>query len=227
MKEFLREENLKQALVFGAILTFLSVPRLLEVDLPLPPLGLVVFTFGVTAFASGAALAWQHHAGMAGLFPGRRRTWLGAGWALIGGLVLLTAFFYIDPLLPRELAAKAAFHRWGVLYPQNEAEVISRMLWSAGFQTLFFTAAAMAVFSRVIKNVWAALLIVICLRMLITAYRLTMLDLGHIVPPFLLLTALFAIASCLLFVRYGLIPAAALAALIEARHFARLAMPES
>lgn len=224
MKEFAREENLKRALLFGALLTLLSIPRLVEVDLALPPPGLILFTFGVMTFASGAAMAWQHHGGMAGLFPGKRRTALGTGWAVIAGLVLLSAFFFIDPLLPRELAANAAYQRWGIVYPENEAEVISRILWSAGFQTMFFTAAAMAVFCRVTRNVWVSLLIVLCGRMLITAYRLTALELQAIIPPFLLITALFAIVSCLLFARYGLIPAAACAATIESRHFARLAM---
>jgi len=70
MRDYLSESNLFKAAGLAALLTVMSLGRLVQAGVPL---GLYVpATFVVMTLVSGAVTAWGRHAGMPGIVTGRR-----------------------------------------------------------------------------------------------------------------------------------------------------------
>ena len=104
MRKYLTEQNLIKAAATGVTATLFSLPRLIlaKVNLALfVPTSIVALTL-----VAGAATAWSANAGMCGIFPSRRRMFLGAciGLALAGVSAPLFAL-RIDPLYRQAIAA--------------------------------------------------------------------------------------------------------------------------
>ena len=200
----------------------LSIPRILEADLGMPSPNLILVAFCALVLASGAAFAWQHEGGMAGMFPPARATLTGLAWAVTAGGCLLALIWWAEvSLLVRE-AAEPTGARWEADPPEDAAAAFNRMLWGAGFQTLFFTAGAMGVLTKVTKNVWLAVILVAAARMVMALRQMAMA--GHFdqLGTVLFVTGLFAATAGLLFARAGLLPAMLLSIVVDLRHFGRL-----
>ncbi len=227
MKDFLREDNLRRAGLLGLAATAMAVPRLFEADLPMRFPWLLLFTFATMTAAGGAAAAWQCRAGMAGLFPGRRRILAGMAWAAGIGIVMAAILQATDPLLREAILARDDERLWQTTFPATPREAVSRILWGAGAQTLFFTAAALGFFTRLTGRLWLAILFIVVLRVLVTVHKFADAGLTDVILPYATLAAANGLASCLLYARAGLPAAMTFSATVDLRHFLNLEIARS
>jgi hypothetical protein len=211
MRDYVSEDNLKRALPIAAVVTLLSLPRIHFTGFPLG-------MYGVAAFLSmlligGAATAWGRKAGMAGCFPDRR-LWIGG--VLVASLVLLVLVpiqrYVLDPPILAAMEQSGAPETFVLRhYPITTLGRAAMVLWTAGFETLFFVAAPMAFFGRLTGRVWVAVVFTALFRTTVTAGYLSYIAMP---APFLTLTfgGIQAVTACVLFARAGLIPASFFAA---------------
>ncbi len=219
MKDFLTERTLRHGILLGLGATALAVPRLLEAELPMAFPGLLVFTFLATTAAGGVAWAWQRKAGMFGLFPDRRRMIVGAAWGAAAGIVVAGILQATDPLLRAAIAAVDDARVWQATFPATPAECLNRMLWGAGAQTLFFTAATLGFFGRLTGRLWLSILLIVALRAGITLHKFADAGLNDVLLPYVLLAAANGAVACLLCARAGLPAAMTFSATVDLRHF--------
>ncbi len=210
MRDFLSESNLRKAVPLAAILTLMTIGRLVQGGRPLAYY--LPMTFLVTTLMAGAVTAWGQCAGMPGFRTDRRTFAMGA--AVAAGLSLLAlplSLFWLDPILKPALqrASPAAF---ALTYPPTVGGCLALLLWSTGFQTLFLQAAPMSLFARLTGRRAVAVSLCVALRIFVT--HLQTAEVGMAAESGLLAAsaAVATAAGCIVFARFGLAPAMLLAA---------------
>jgi hypothetical protein len=218
MRDCLKTDNLLQAAAISAVVTPLSIGRLRESDLPLF-FGAVMFFLCMTMVCA-AVTAWARRAGMAGVWTDRATLRHGLFAALVLGLVLWPVFLLgLDPTTRDILGGAVNGDMLRLAFPPTARGKVSLILWAAGFQTLFVQAAPMSLAGRLTGNRFAALGLCLLFRLYLSHLQI---DGAGLADHRLLLMVPAAAANllgCLLFARFGLLPAMFFAAVLDARLF--------
>lgn len=216
MRTYLSFENLVKASALSAVATAMAAPRLIEGRLSLA--FFIPAAFLALVLVGGAATAWSTSAGMAGLFPERRRLLKGLGVALALALIFLPAALWLDPVLRSALEETGDMQRLALRYPATLRGCLALMLWAAGFETIFSLAAVISFLARLTGSAWAALAGAVLLRLWMTYLQCAGAGLESVMPLFMVSSAILMGVGGLLFVRAGLPAAALFTALLDARH---------
>jgi hypothetical protein len=211
MRTYLSMSNFIKALMLGTVVTLMSIPRMIQggfrLDLYIPA-ALVCMTL-----VSGAATAWSGQGGMAGLFPDRRRMAVGAGIAVLLSLMAMPLeHFWIVPPVRHAIAETGNARLMALRYPETPGGCVALMLWSAGFETMFFQAATMSFFVRLARRPWMGVVFAVSFRLFVTAHQISLAGVGNAIPLILVMAAVGTAMLCVLFIRTGLLPAMILAA---------------
>ena len=217
MRDYLSVSNLGKALLLSALCTAASVPRIVVG-------GLNAWFFVPAAFLSltlvaGVATAWSTCAGMAGLWPDRRRQLCGIGIAILAALLMWPVALKFDPVVRAAFAVRSDPHALLLQYPDSAAGVASLVLWSMSFELLFFVAGSAAFFARLFNLKWAAIAGPVLARVIVAHYQLTTGNITDTIPLILLSTGAMTAASCFLLSRFGLAAAAVFVAVMDSRLF--------
>lgn len=215
MRDLLSESNLRKALGLSALATAASVPRILHGGLN--PWFYVPAAFVSLTLIAGMASAWDRRAGLAGLWPDPRRRWGGAVVAALAGLALVPVALKLDPAVRAAFAGGSNPTTLALQYPGSAAGVLALILWSAGFELLFFVAAPAAFFGRLLNRKWIAIAGPVVLRVVVAHHQLVNGNITGAVPLILTATGVFSGIACLLFAQFGLVAPAVFVAIIEAR----------
>lgn len=198
-------DNFRQALLPGAIMTLLTAPRIFASGL-FPPF-YVIPTFFIMILLSATVTAWSRSAGMKGAFPPAREIVKGLLIAfLLLGLLFPPKYFWFNPFFHSAIAATGNMQALRLVFPETLISAIALTLWVMGFETLFFQAAAMSFFARLTNHTWAVLLLSTLLRFYVTLLRIHDIGIKNGTEVILSHAILMNILSCLLFMRYGLLP---------------------
>lgn len=217
MRLYFSERNLFRAITLAIPLSVMSVPRILlsHADAKL----LIPSAFLSLVLIAGAATAWGRCGGLPGLLPPRAQIVSGLAAALVLALVLAPlAYFGLDPAMRAAMTAGDS-PLLRMEYPEGPIETLSLILWVAGFQLVFFVAASMSFFARLLHSRWAALAGAVIVRALVAHLQVRH---GHIPTGtwmFIVDTAATTALSCWLFARAGLLPPVAFAILVNLRLF--------
>lgn len=201
MREYLSLSNLGRAGVLSTGITAMTVPRLVQAGLPLDLY--VPATILAMLLVSGAAIAWSHAGGLRGLLPAGR-VWPGMWVGLLLSLLALPYYFYAAPVVRTLLQASGNAKLVALNYPESLSGRIALVLWCGGFQTMFFYAAPMALFCRVVGHVWAAVALTVCMQVLVICYRLSLVGILHGAIPSVCASAVAATVASVLYARAGL-----------------------
>ena len=217
VRDFLTETNLAKAAFVSLLVTLMGLPRLLEGGKHPGFLAVALFVLGL--FLAGSATAWGRRGGLKGLCPGRTDLMVALPLALVGALVLMPLMLGVfDPAIKARLAEVGADARLKLSFPAGTGATLALMCWSAGFEVLFFQAAAMSTCVRLLPKTWFALVMAVALRLFVS-YRQFVVD-GAGADDLLLYTAplLVALTASLLYARGGWPAAGLFAFLLSARH---------
>ena len=210
MRDYLSIGNLWKALLLGAVMTVMSIPRIVQGGMPLGPY--VPGAFFAMTLVSGAATAWGGKGGMCGLFPGGRRMWVGFGLAVLLTIVGTPIYcLWLDPVLYAALAATGDVKMLALRYPDAIVGKLSLMLWSGSFQVMFFAVAGMSFLTRLTGRPWISGALVVLFRVAVGLYQISEAGVTDSIPVFLLGSAVATACSCALFARTGLPPVMAFA----------------
>lgn len=213
MRDFFSESNLVKASGLAAVVTVMSVGRLIEGGRP--PGLFIPATFLLLVFICGAVTAWGTRAGMAGIVTDRSTFLRGAAAAGILSLVALPVHvLWLDPLLRGALAAKPQFLE--LSYPTTPRGCMASLLWSAGFQVMFLQAAPMSLFARLTNRRSVAMAMCIALRAYIATRQVGLIGIADHGALFVLCAVAATAAGCAVFARFGLGPTMLLAAGLDA-----------
>lgn len=211
---------LRQSVIVAALVTMAAAPRQLARATSADPwlmLAGLGFQFLLVVLLADAPAAWGRSAGMAGLWPAPRALALGVAGALGAALALAPLHALVDPELRAALLEAGRADLVALHLPTGRVAVTAAMLWSGGFEALFFYGFAMSVLARAFGRVDVAVVGAVALRTLVSALAMSsvgILDVG-LLP--LAVGALTSLAAALLFARGGLPAAALLAMLVKAR----------
>jgi len=210
MRDYLSLGNLWKAVLLGAAVTVMSIPRMIQGGMPLElfvPLALFCMTL-----VCGAASAWGDKGGLCGLFPGWRRTGIGLGIAAIVTIIAapLTAS-WLDPAMRAAIEASGDEKALALAYPESAAGKLAAMLWSGSFHVMFLVVAAMSFMARLTRKVGISVGLVVVLRSAVALYKLQHVGVTDGAVLFVVLSAAETGCSCLLFARTGLVPVVILA----------------
>ena len=218
MRDFLSESNLRTSLPLSAVLTLMTIGRLVQGDRPL--ILYVPMTFLVMMFLAGAVAAWGQRAGMAGLVTERRT--LAMGVAVAAGLSLLALpihLFWLDPTLRTALQGAVQPPVAALTYPPTIGGCVALLLWSAGFQTLFLQAAPMSLAVRLTGSRLAAIGLCLALGIFVTHLHAAKAGMTANAGLMVVSTSVATAAGCMVFARFGLVPAMLLAAGLDLHVF--------
>lgn len=215
MRKYLSLSNLGKALLLSALCTLMSVPRITEGGLN--PRFFIPAAFLSLTLIAGAATAWSACAGMAGLWPDRRRQLRGIGIATLAALLLWPVALKFDPVVRAAFAATNDSRAMLLQYPDSAVGVVALILWSASFELLFFVAAPAAFFARLFNAKWAAIAGPVFVRVFVAHYQLTTGQITDAVPLMLVGHGAMTAAACFLFARFGLAATAVFAAVVDSR----------
>ncbi len=162
MRDYLKEKNLRRASGIAVVVTVMATPRLVLAGVDLGvylPAGLLSMIL-----VAAAATAWGHYGGLHGMFPARRRMVAGIVMAVALALIVLPLALRLDALR-QELLAAGEIDHWRVQpVPTDPAAIMALLLWSAGFETMFFQAGALSYLARLLKHRRPALAGAVLLR---------------------------------------------------------------
>lgn len=218
MRVYLSESNLRKAAAVAAVVTLMSVPRLVQGG---KPLGLYIpATFVSMTLVAGAVTAWGRRAGMKGILTDLSTLRRGCAIALFFALAALPVqVLWLAPLLRNTLASGTNAATAILSYPPTAGGCAALLLWSAGFQVIFLQAAPMAFFTRLTGYPSVACALCVALRTYV-AYRQVLLSGLTDGVGLLVLSAAGTVAvGCLLFARFGLVPAMVFAAGLDVHLF--------
>ena len=221
MRTYLTIHNLRRATVLGCAVAVMSIPRILEGGIYF---GFRIFSlFPLLIIIAGAVTAWGNCGGMVGPFPGRNPSYRGLGIAIVAALILVPVLFAFDSGVLRQLAENKGPDSLLVrlAFPTDVRGCLAIVLWSAGFDTLFFKGATMSFLARLTKRQSVAVVGSVLFSVAITSSKFT--HMGMALSGLGIVTAaVTSIAGCLIYARGGLIPAMAFGSLLSARHLVRL-----
>lgn len=216
MRSYLKYSNLSQAITLGGCVTLMSIPRLDQGGTP--QWLYVAIAFLCLTLVAGAATAWGSCGGLVGLFPVGRRLAIGLGAALIGGLALFPVYTqWLDPWLKEALMHAGDADRLQLQFPDTLWKQVAVVLWIAGFQVLFFNAAAMSFFCRLTGRISVAIALAVALRVCVSYIQFASISMDNTLP-FHVVHGLTCAIACLLFARAGLLPTSLFAAVPAMRH---------
>lgn len=217
MTRFLSDSNQLKAAALAAVVTVLSLGRLIESGRPLPVF--VPMAFLLMMFSAGAVTAWGRCAQMPGIRTERKTLMRGAAAAAALSLLALPVYLcWLDPLMRGALAASANRELLTLSYPPTPGGRFALLLWAAGFQTLLLVAAPMSVLARLGNRQAVAVLLCVVLRALLAAKQVGAAALPH-GAVFVGAAAACTAAGGLVFARFGLAPAMLLGAGLDLRLF--------
>lgn len=220
MRVYLSERNLLKAAALGAVVTLMSVPRILVAGLN--PAFYIPAAFVGMTLVSGAATAWGGYAGMAGVWP-RRGLGRNLGFATLAGLALaLVSFLLLDPVFSQAIAGGGDREFLELQYPVTVGGCAALVLWSAGFETVFFYAAASSFVVRISRRVWTAYVFSAALRLVVTLHQMAGAGITEAEHLFAAGSVVASFITCLLFVRGGLPAAMVFTAVLNLRLLLRL-----
>ncbi len=218
MRVFASESNLIKASVLAAVVTVISVGRLVEGG---KSLGLFVpAIFLLMTFIAGAVTAWGQKADMAGIVTSRQVLIRGIVIAaLISAVALPAHIFWLDPVLRNALAGAKNPSLLELSFPPTNTGRISLVLWMAGFQVMFLVAAPMSLFARLTNRQSVSFALCIALRAYLTSRQVALHGVGENGALLVLVSVCENAAQCFVFARNGLAPAMLLAAGLQAHVF--------
>jgi hypothetical protein len=207
MRDYLTVANFTRAFALAAAMTVMALPRLAIAR----PKDLVLNAAAALAamiLVSGAATAWEKKGGLAGLFPSRGTMLKGTVLASVLGLAgLLIYLFWLDRLVFGIMEARLDSSTLLLRYPDTIWGGLALVLWTAGFETMFFYAATVSFWSKVFNNAYPAIAMTVLGRVFVTYVQVTSLGLHDSRGIFLLGSMFSAIVSAFLFARTGLVSA--------------------
>jgi hypothetical protein len=211
MRVYLSEMNLRKAAVLAALVTLMTVPRLIQGD---KPLGLFLpLTFITMMLVGGIVTAWGRYAGMPGFVTDRAIFLRGVRTAaVVTGLALPLQVLWVDPVLRSALAGAADRSMAALSYPVTVRGCLALMLWSAGFQAIFLQAAPMSFFTRLTRRPDVALCLCLTLRVYIAYRQMALSGMTASIGLFIVSAVGTVAAGCFVFARFGLGPTLLLAA---------------
>ena len=212
--------NLKQATALAALVSVMAIPRIIEGELGILPR--LLMAFPAMTLVAGSATAWGKHGGMCGPWPERHVAARGMRVALIAGFAMAPVLLAFDFDLKTVMAAALRPHAVTLAFPETVSGCLALMLWSAGFETLFFRAGTMAFIARVTRRLWIAVLGSVLLRAFVTFMLMTPADVSTVMIVRLIGVSVLSAVACLLYARAGLPAAMLFAAVLESRHLLRL-----
>jgi hypothetical protein len=205
MRKFISTPNLKQAVGLAAIITAMSVGRILQAG-AVPSLQIPA-AFLAMIFVCGAVTAWGTSAGMPGIVTDRKTLVQGTLVAICLSLIALPLqIFWIVPFIYKSLLASAKPSLAALMFPATVGSQIAVLLWSAGFQTMFMQSAPMSFFARLVNRQSIALALCLVFRAYVAHRQLAGAGLAGMEPVLSLSTLLATAAGCLVFARFGLVP---------------------
>lgn len=220
MKDCLKLPSLAYGGLYSLAVTTLAIPRFQEAGLGAPMPGVLFFCFVVMFPVGVAAVGWQHKAGMVGLLPKAPVVIRGLIWAVVLGCLLLIPAVLLDQdyraILERREEYALLLH---LQYPDTPYGVLASMLWTAGFDLLFFVVGAMAFFTRLTRSIWVSILLTVLVRMFVSYLRVHGTGLESILLSVLLSSAILIFCKCWLLTRFGLPAPLLLGVLLDSRHF--------
>lgn len=152
------------------------------------------------------------------MFPEWARLWRGMAMAcLFGGLLLLVAIRWIDPVVRPAMESAGPVSWVRLRYPTTVYGKWALVLWSAGFETVFFQGAAMSFLARLTKRPSPAVIGATVLRTLVAIRQLEAVDIGDPAGLIVVATATGAFAACFVF-SWGGLPSAMLFSAIVSLH---------
>ena len=200
MREYLSESNLVKAVGLGSIMAVMAAPRILASGMHarlLLPAAMMAMTL-----TCGAATAWGKSAGMVGVFPKKRRLFLGIGLGLLAAALLMPVkLMYLAPMLKGALIRESSA-RLAMQFPSTAWGCMGAILWVAGFETIFLCAAPMSFWARISNRIWVAIILTCGLKLMVGALTLSDLDLP--IAPMLIGAVTVSCVSSFLFARWGL-----------------------
>jgi len=221
VRTYLSERNLFEAAGLSAAATVLGLGRMARSGQNVIPF--VVAGFLVMIFVCGMVTAWGREGGMAGILPPRARGLRGCVMALVVALIVLPVrVFWLDPQLREALVQAIRRPDMALWYPEDAAGILSLMGWSAGIQMLFLQAAPMAFTARLTGRPVVGVALALALRSLLLRLQLDAAGIVEGVPLFYGSAWLGTLLGCVVYARYGLLPAALLAAGMDLSAWARL-----
>lgn len=220
MRPYLDGNNLKKAVPVGAVIALSTMPRVLEGGLPVGPSFAGMLT-GMILLA-GMATAWGHRAGLPGLWPPKAIQVRWAGLSVLLGFALFPIGLAFDPLHRSILAQTGSTEMLALACPRSGHAILALMLWSAGFETLFFCAAPMAFTARLTGSRAVAIGAPALFHLLVGIYQFNMAGVTKDAWILLLGIVVVRFITCILYARGGLPAAALLGFVLEARHFLAL-----
>jgi hypothetical protein len=218
MRDYVSLPNLYKAAGLAALVTVMSIGRLIQADVWL---GMYVpMTFMSMLFVGGAVTAWGRSAGMAGIATDRATLGQGIGVAAFLVLVALPIYvLWLDPMLQRALLETGRSDLLEMSYPSTTRGRLAMLLWSAGFQALFFVAAPMSYFARLTRSVWLSIAFCLAVRGFLVFRQMVESGIVDGAPYFVSSALASTFLACLVFARYGLIPTMLFAAGLDLRAF--------
>ncbi|MDP6631747.1 MAG: hypothetical protein QGH42_12180 [Kiritimatiellia bacterium] len=210
MREFLSYRNLLRASALAAIVTLMSIGRLIQGGMPLAIF--VPLTFGVLTFICGAVTAWEHCAGMPGLVTDRRTLLHGSAVALVIAMVVLPLrLLWLDDIIRKALLSAGERSYYELSYPSTLGGVLALVMWSAGFQLLFTQAAPLSLCARLTNSRTISTALCVALHTYIMYTQVVAAGMTELPPLFILAALAQGLVACLVFGIYGLIPTVVLA----------------
>ena len=218
MRDYFAESNLPRAAALAAILTLMSVGRLVEGGKPLALF--IPTTFAAMVFVSAAVTAWGRRAGMAGIATARRTFLRGATVAVALSLIALPIYaFWLDPVLRRGVLGATRSGMPELTYPSSLSGCISLLLWSAGFQVMFLQAAPMALFARLTGRASVSVVLCMAFRTYVTYRQVADAGMTEGLLPLAIAAVLTTGFGYIVFARFGLAPSMLLAAGLDLHVF--------
>ena len=216
MRNYLDTGNLVLAAAMSAIVTLLSIGRLLQSELPLFT-GIVMLFVSMTLVCA-AVTAWGRQAGMAGVWTDGRTLRMGLLAALALGLALWPVFLLgFDPRIRGVLGGATDSDLLRLAFPPTTGTRVALILWAASFQTLFLLAAPMSLAARLTGNRYAALGLCLLFRFYVSHRQVVENGLADHMALLLAPSAAIGLIGCLLFARFGLAPAVFFVTVLDVR----------
>ena len=200
--------SLVKAFLLGATVTLMAVPWIRRGGMDLWMA--VPVAFMAMVLISLAAVSWEHRAGMHGVFPEKGRMLIGMGLAGLTVLVLAwISTFWLDRVFESTMRQAGRTDLLALRYPDSPGGQAAKVLWAAGFETMFFQVGAVSFFSRLTDRQWLAIVGAVSFRGMVTSMQLSQAGLVDATWLFIMMSVATSAVACMLYVRAGL-PAAML-----------------
>lgn len=226
MRKYLAVANLKNAAILGIAVGLMALPRILEGKDRLVLVRMIA-VFPSMIIVAGAVTAWGNRAGMCGPFPDKARTRAGTCIALVAGLLIAPFLFWQDAGTADLLSKTAFLSELHLPFPSTLTACLALILWSAGFETLFFRAGTMSLLTRVTNRQWIAIAGAVLLRLSVNVLKIGQVDMDAMMILELAGMIVVTTVGCILYARAGLPAAMTFAATIDARHLVRWLMVDA